>query len=257
MVKMEQTTKIALVTGGSRGLGKDMAIKLATKGLGVILTYKNSKEEALSVVSQIRKAGGQAAALHLDTGDIKSFDNFFVEVKRTLKEVFGANNFDYLINNAGVGYQAPVGEMTEAAFDELTQVHFKGVYFLTQKALPLLNDGGGIINISSGLARFSMTGYSAYASMKGAVEVFTRYLARELGARGIKANTIAPGAIETDFGGGHVRDNEQVNQFVRNVTALGRAGLPEDIGGVVAFLCTEDARWINGQRIEVSGGMNI
>lgn len=257
MVKMEQTTKIALVTGGSRGLGKDMAIKLATKGLGVILTYKNSKEEALSVVSQIRQAGGQAAALHLDTGDVKSFDNFFVEVKQTLKEVFGTNNFDYLINNAGVGYQAPVGEVSEAAFDELVNVHFKGVYFLTQKALPILQDGGGIINVSSGLARFAMPGYSAYASQKGAVEVFTRYLAKELGVRGIKANTVAPGAIETDFGGGHVRDNEQVNQFVRNSTALGRAGLPEDIGGVVAFLCTEDARWINGQRIEVSGGMNI
>lgn len=254
---MEQTSKIALVTGGSRGLGKDMAIQLAKKGLGVLLTYKNSEAEALSVVSHIRQAGGKAAALRLDTGDVKSFDQFLAEVKQVLRREFATDKFDYLVNNAGIGYHAPVGEVSEEAFDELVNVHFKGVYFLTQKALPVLHDGGGIVNISSGLARFAMPGYSAYASQKGAIEVFTRYLARELGVRGIKANVVAPGAIETDFGGGHVRDNEQVNQLVRNVTALGRAGLPEDIGGVVAFLCTEDARWINGQRIEVSGGMNL
>lgn len=254
---MEQARKIALVTGGSRGLGKNMAIQLAAKGVDVILTYKSSKEEALNVVSQIQQSGRKAAALRLDVGDVQSFDNFFLELKSLLNKHFGASSFDYLVNNGGIGRNAPIGQVSEEVFDELMNVHYKGVYFLTQKALPVLNDGGGIINISSGLARFSMPGYSAYAAMKGAIEVFTRYIARELGTRGIKANVVAPGAIETDFGGGHVRDNEQINQHVRSITALGRAGLPEDIGGVVAFLCTEDARWINGQRIEVSGGMNL
>ena len=254
---MENTNKIALVTGGSRGLGKNMALKLAAKGIGVIITYHSKKEEALNIVAEIEQAGQKAAALQLSAGDVKSFDIFFDQLKTILKDKFGTDHFDFLVNNAGVGRNARIGEVTEEIFDELMNLHLKGVYFLTQKALPLLNDGGGIVNISSGLARFSMPGYSAYAAMKGGIEVFTRYLAAELGSKGIRANVVAPGAIATDFGGGAVRDNEQINKHVSSITALGRVGLPDDIGGVVAFLCTDDARWVNAQRIEVSGGMNV
>lgn len=249
--------KIALVTGGSRGLGRDMAIRLAGKGIDVILTYRSREDEAQKVAALIEQAGQKAAILQLDTADTKSLDAFISRLKNVLAGTFGTGRLDFLVNNAGIGRHAAVEEVTEELFDELMNVHFKSVYFLTQKALPLLNDGGGIVNISSGLTRFSIPGYSAYASMKGAIEVFTRYLAKELGPRGIRANTIAPGAIATDFSGGQVRDNEQVNRMVSSITALGRAGLAEDIGGVVAFLCTEDARWINAQRIEVSGGMNV
>jgi NAD(P)-dependent dehydrogenase (short-subunit alcohol dehydrogenase family) len=254
---MATNNKIALVTGGSRGLGKNMALNLAKKGIDVILTYHSKKEEADAVVAEIGQKGQKAVALQLNTGDVKSFGPFLDQLTGVLKNTFNTSHFDFLINNAGIGYHALIGEVTEEKFDELVNVHYKGVYFLTQKTLPLMNDGGGIINVSSGLARFSMPGSSAYASMKGAIEVFTRYLAKELGSRGIKANSIAPGAIATDFSGGMVRDNEQVNKMVSSVTALGRVGLPDDIGGVVAFLCTEDAKWINAQRIEVSGGMNI
>ena len=251
------TNKIALVTGGSRGLGKDMALNLAKKGIDVILTYNSKKEEALAVVAEIEKTGQKAAALQLDAGDVKSFNAFYDEVKATLKETFGTERFDFLINNAGTALYGAFAETTEEQFDTALNIHYKGVFFLTQKALPVINDGGRIINISSGLARFSYPGSSAYGSMKGAIEVLTRYLARELGSRGIAANVVAPGAIETDFGGGHVRDNKDLNAQVAGATALGRVGLPEDVGGVVAFLCTEDAKWINGQRIEVSGGMML
>jgi len=254
---MENTNKIALVTGGSRGLGRDMALRLAEKGLNVILTYQSRKEDAAEVVAKIQQAGQKAAALQLSVGDIKSFDAFLQQLKQVLQQTFQADRFDFLINNAGMGGHALISETSEALFDELMNVHFKGVYFLTQKSLPLLNDGGGIINISSGLARVSFPGAAAYGSLKGAVEVFTRYLAAELGARKIKANVVAPGAIATDFNGGLVRDNEELNKQVAAFTALGRVGVSEDIGGVVAFLCTEDARWINAQRIEVSGGMRL
>ena len=251
------TNKIALVTGGSRGLGKNMALSLATKGINVILTYNSKKDEALAVVAEIEKTGQKAAALQLSAGDTKTFDAFFAQVKTVLKDTFGADKFDFLINNAGIGIHASFAETTEEQFDELMNIHFKGVFFLTQKALPLINDGGRIVNLSSGLARFSNPGYAAYASMKGGIETLSRYMAKELGARGIAVNVVAPGAIETDFGGGMVRDNKQVNDYVASVTALGRVGLPDDIGGVVSFLCTEDAKWVNGQRIEVSGGMNL
>jgi NAD(P)-dependent dehydrogenase (short-subunit alcohol dehydrogenase family) len=254
---MENKNKIALVTGGGRGLGKEMALKLAARGIDVLLTYHSNSEEAGKVVRQIQHAGRKAAALQLDAGNTKSFGAFFTQVKTVLKDTFGTEHFDFLVNNGGIGIYGPITETTEETFDRLMNIHFKGVYFLTQAALPLMNDGGGIVNISSGLARFSTPGYSAYASMKGAVEVFTRYLAKELGPRGIKANVVAPGAIATDFGGGHVRDNEQLNKTIAGITALGRVGLPEDIGGVVAFLCTDDARWVNAQRIEVSGGQNL
>ena len=251
------TNKIALVTGGSRGLGKNMALSLAKKGINVILTYNSKKDEALAVVAEIEKAGQKAEALQLSAGDTKSFDAFYGQVKTVLKETFSADKFDFLINNAGIGIYAPFADTTEEQFDELMNIHLKGVFFLTQKALPFINDGGRIINLSSGLARFSNPGYAAYASMKGGIETLTRYMAKELGARGIAVNVVAPGAIETDFGGGMVRDNKQVNDYVASVTALGRVGLPDDIGGVVAFLCTEDAKWVNAQRIEVSGGMNL
>ena len=254
---MATNNKIALVTGGSRGRGKNMAIKLAEKGINVILTYNSKKDEAETVVAEIEKLGQKAAALQLNAGDIKSFDGFFNQVKTVLNDKFGTDHFDFLINNAGMGLYGSLAEMSEEDFDALVNVHFKGVFFLTQKALPLINDGGRIVNLSSGLARFSLPGYSAYASMKGAIEVLSRYMAKELGARGIAVNVVAPGAIATDFGGGHVRDDENVNKMVSGMTALCRAGVPDDIGGVVAFLCTEDGRWINGQRIEVSGGMNL
>jgi len=254
---MATNSKIALVTGGSRGLGRNMAISIAKKGIDVIITYHSKKDEALEVVASIEQTGQKAAALQLNTGDVKSFDSFYNEMKTVLKNTFNSNHFDFLINNAGTALYAPFADTTEEQFETIFNIHFKGVFFLTQKALPYLNDGGRIINISSGLARFSYPGSSAYGSMKGAIEVFTRYIAKELGSRAIAANVVAPGAIETDFGGGRVRDNKEINDQIAGNTALGRVGLPDDIGGVVAFLCTEDAKWINGQRIEVSGGINL
>jgi len=251
------TNKIALVTGGSRGLGKNMALSLAKKGNHVIITYNSKREEALAVIAEIEKAGQKGAALQLNTGDSKSFDAFFKELTAVLKNTFSTDHFDFLINNAGVGAHAPFAETTEEQFDMLMNIHFKGTFFIAQKALPFINDGGRIINISSGLARFSTPGYAAYASMKGAIETLSRYQAKELGARGIAVNVVAPGAIETDFGGGVVRDNADLNKMIAGSTALGRVGKPDDIGGVVAFLCSDDARWINAQRIEASGGMNL
>ena len=248
-------SKIALVTGGSRGLGRNMALRLAGKGIDVILTYNSQKDQAEAVVAEIEAHGGKAAALPLDVANAGSFDAFFAQVKTTLQDTFQAEQFHFLVNNAGTGLHAAFTDTTEAQFDEMVNVHLKGPYFLTQKALPLLADGGRIINISSGLARFSLPGSSAYAAMKGAIEVLTRYQAKELGARGIAVNTVAPGAIETDFGGGAVRDNAQLNAFVASQTALGRVGQPDDIGGVVAFLCSDEARWVNAQRLEASGGM--
>ena len=254
---METKNKIALVTGGSRGLGKDMALRLAEKGLDVIITYNSQAQAAQGVVAQVQQNGQKAAALQLNTGDVKSFGEFATQLQTVLQDTFGATHFDYLVNNAGIGGYSPIADVTEEMFDGLLNVHFKGVYFLTQKMLPLMNDGGGIVNVSSGLTRVTVPGSSAYAAMKGAVEIFTRFLAKELGARGIKANIVAPGAVMTDFGGGHLRNSEQLQKYISEVTALGRPGVAEDIGGVVAFLCTDDARWVNGQRIEVSGGMAL
>jgi NAD(P)-dependent dehydrogenase (short-subunit alcohol dehydrogenase family) len=254
---MSTANKTALVTGGSRGLGRNMAVSLAKKGIDVVLTYHSNRQEADKVVAEIQSLGQRAAAFRLDAGNIKSFDDFFRQVTEYLKEQTGSPNFDFLINNAGTALYALFAETTEEQFDTALNIHYKGIFFLTQRALPFMNDGGRIINISSGLARFSFPGSSAYGSMKGAVEVLTRYLAKELGSRGIAANVVAPGAIATDFGGGRVRDNKDINDHIAGITALGRVGLPDDIGGVVAFLCTEEARWINGQRIEVSGGMSL
>lgn len=254
---MTNQTKIALITGGSRGLGKNMALNLAKKGINVILTYHSKREEALQVVAEIEALGQKAAALQFSAGELSSFDQFMVQVQQILKNTFDTSHFDFLINNAGTALYAPFAETTEEQFDTALNIHYKGVFFLTQKALAFINDGGRIINISSGLARFSYPGSSAYAAMKGAIEVLTHYLARELGPRRIAANVVAPGAIATDFGGGHVRDDEATNTNIAGLTPLGRVGLPDDVGGVVAFLCTEDARWINGQRIEVSGGIHV
>lgn len=254
---METKNKVALVTGGSRGLGREMALSLAKKGIDVVLTYKSSKQKAGEVVAEIRSMGQKAEAFQLDTGNVKEFDEFVSTLTKYLKEETGNTNFDFLINNAGTGLYVQFPDTTEEQFDEMANIHYKGVFFLTQKTLPFINDGGRIITISSGLARFAMPGYSAYSSAKGAIEVLTKYLAKELGPRGIAANVVAPGAIETDFGGGMVRDNVDINNHIAGLTALGRVGLPEDIGGVVAFLCSEEGRWINAQRIEVSGGMNL
>ena len=251
------TRKIALITGASRGLGKSTALYLAAQGIDIIGTYYSKADEAQAVAAQIEQLGGRASMLQLDVSKSATFDGFIGEVGRTLKDVFAQEQFDFLINNAGVGTHASFVETSEEQFDQMVAIHLKGPFFLTQKLLPLIVDGGRIINISSGLARFSLPGYAAYASMKGAVEVLTRYQAKELGARGISVNTLAPGAIETDFGGGAVRDNADINAFVAGNTALGRVGLPDDIGGAISTLLADGSKWINGQRIEASGGMFV
>ena len=249
--------KLAIITGGSRGLGRNTALSLAGRGVDVILTYHSNRGEADSAVKAIEGQGCKAIALQLDAGEVGSFPGFAAEVSSTLGSTWGRDRFDFLVNNAGTSHHAPFLETTEADFDRLMNVHFKGVYFLTQKLVPMMEDGGRIVNVSSGLARFAFPGSSAYASMKGAVEVLTRYLAKELGSRGIAVNTVAPGAIETDFSGGMVRDNPEVNRMVASMTALGRAGVPDDIGPMIASLLSDDNRWVNAQRIEVSGGTLI
>ncbi|MFC7526774.1 SDR family NAD(P)-dependent oxidoreductase [Parapedobacter sp. GCM10030251] len=254
---MNTKNKIAVITGGSRGLGKNMAIAIAKKGIDVVVTYNSNKEKADEVVSEIESLGQNAFAFQLDTRNVSTFDAFINEVTGYLQEKTGSPNFDFLINNAGTALYAPIAEVTEDQVEEIFDIHYKGVFFLTQKALPYINNGGGIINVSSGLTRMTLPGSSVYASAKTAVETFTRYLAKELGERKIRANVVAPGAIETDFGGGRTRDNKDINATIAGYTALGRVGLPDDIGGVVAFLCTEDAYWINAQRIEVSGGQSL
>ncbi|HDV0464371.1 TPA: SDR family oxidoreductase [Klebsiella pneumoniae] len=249
------TQRIALVTGGSRGLGKNAALKLAAKGTDILLTYHSNRQAALDVVAEIEQKGVKAAALALNVGDSTTFDAFASEVAQVLAQKWGRTTFDYLLNNAGIGLNAPFAETSEAQFDELMNIQFKGPFFLTQRLLPLLQDGGRILNVSSGLARFALPGYAAYAAMKGAMEVLTRYQAKELGGRGISVNIIAPGAIETDFGGGEVRDNAEVNQHIAAQTALGRVGLPDDIGDAIAALLSDELAWMNAQRVEVSGGM--
>lgn len=251
------SSKVAIVTGGSRGLGRNMALSLAQKGIAVILTYHSKKAEADAVVRQIESDGHQAHALQLDVSNSKSFAAFVQQVKNVLKDKWHSDSFDFLVNDAGSGVHAPIAETTEEQFDQMMNIHLKSVFFLAQKLLPLIKDKGRIINISSGLTRFALPGYAAYATMKGAVETLTKYLAKELGARGIAVNVVAPGAIETDFGGGVVCDNKEIDSFVAVQTALGRVGLPDDIGGVIASLLSEDNRWVNAQRIEASGGMFI
>jgi NAD(P)-dependent dehydrogenase (short-subunit alcohol dehydrogenase family) len=250
-------SKIALVTGGSRGLGKNTVLALAKTGVDVVFTYLSKQAEAEALVAEVKTLGRKAVALRLDVGNSKSFAAFAEQVAGVLAREWQRRDFDFLVNNAGVGTYGSLAETTEEQFDLLVNVHFKGTFFLSQKLLPLIKDGGRIINLSSGLARFSLPGYSAYAAMKGAIEVLSRYMALELGSRGIAVNVVAPGAIETDFGGGAVRDNEQLNKLIASQTALGRVGLPDDIGGVVASLLSDSNRWINGQRIEVAGGIHL
>lgn len=252
-IKMK-TNKIALITGGSRGLGKEAALKLADKGNDVILTYQNKKAEAEQVVAEIITKGQKGVALQLDVSKTTGFNDFISNVSQVLQSNWNADKFHFLINNAGVDRYSLFADTTEEDFDTLFNIHLKGVYFLTQKALPLIADGGRVINISTGLARFATPGYSAYAAMKGAIEVFTRYLAKEVGARGIRANVIAPGITKTDFTKAAL-SHEGLEEFMSTQTALGRVGVPEDIAGVIAFLCSEDARWVNAQRIEASGGL--
>jgi NAD(P)-dependent dehydrogenase (short-subunit alcohol dehydrogenase family) len=250
-------TKIALVTGASRGLGRNMAIALARKGVDVIGVYHSNKAEADAAAAAVTALGRKSVMFRLDTGDVKGFAAFAVDLKQALTANWSRPTFDFLVNNAGIGINSPFAETTEADFDRLMNINLKGVFFLTQTLLPLIADGGRIVNLSSGLARFCLPGLAAYGAMKGGIEVLTRYLAKELGPRGIAVNTIAPGAIETDFAGGRVRDSKQANDFIAGVTALGRPGLPDDIGPAVASLLMEDNRWINAQRIEVSGGMFV
>lgn len=248
---------IALITGASRGLGRNMATHLARKGVDIIITYRDRKDAADDAVGEMSALGRKAAALRLDTGAVATFDEFAGDVKSLLAEHFGAKRFDYLVNNAGMGANTAIATASEADFDALVNVHFKGVFFLTQKLSPLMNDGGAILNISSGLSRFSYPGYSVYGALKGAIDVLTRYLAQEFGPRRIRVNALASGAIETDFGGGAVRDNPEINRSIAAQTALGRVGVPDDIGKAAAFLLSDEAGWINGQRIEAAGGIHL
>ncbi|MGR3314155.1 MAG: SDR family NAD(P)-dependent oxidoreductase [Roseovarius indicus] len=251
------TDKITFITGGSRGLGRSMALKLAAQGIGVVFTYAGNKQAAETTLAEIEAQGGTAAALQLDQTDPAQIASLPDRLRTTLRETFGRDTIDHIVNNAGTGHWALFADTTEDQLDALYAVHVKGPFLLTQALLPMIEDGGKIVMISSGLARFALPGYAAYAAMKGAVEVLTRYLAKELGARGISVNSVAPGAIETDFGGGTVRDNPEVNRMVADHTALGRAGLPDDIGGAVAALLAGETHWITAQRIEVSGGQSI
>jgi NAD(P)-dependent dehydrogenase (short-subunit alcohol dehydrogenase family) len=252
----EQDRKIAIVTGGSRGLGRNTVLNLAKRGVDAIFTYNANRAAADEVVGLVEEAGRRAVAMQLDTGDVSRFDAFAGHVRQTLGG-WGAERFDYLVNNAGISHHNSIESTTEAELDAVYNVHFKGVFFLTQALLPLINDGGRIVNVSSGLTRIIMPGSAPYGAMKGAVEVLTKYMAKELGHRRIAVNVVAPGAIATDFSGGMVRDNPGINQHVANLTALGRVGLPDDIGPMIAALLSDDNRWINAQRIEVSGGQSI
>lgn len=247
--------KIALITGASRGLGKNTAEHLAAQGFDIIGTYHSKAGEAQTLVSTLQRSGARAAMLQLDVGDSASFEAFAAALKDTLKRDFGREQLDVLVNNAGIGINVPFAETSEAQFDQLLNIQLKGPFFLTQRLLPLIADQGRIINISTGLTRFALPGFAAYAAMKGAMEVLTRYQAKELGQRGIRVNILAPGAIETDFGGGVVRDNPEMNAGIASNTALGRVGLPDDIGAAIAVLASDGAGWVTGQRLEVSGGM--
>ncbi|WP_417677351.1 SDR family NAD(P)-dependent oxidoreductase [Pseudodonghicola sp.] len=248
------TGKIALITGGSRGLGRNAALHLARAGLGIVLTYNSNAEAADAVLAEIAAAGGTAVALRLDTRDTDGFADFADRLAGCLQTTWGRRDFDVLINNAGTGINKPFAETTQDDFDQMMSIHLRGPFFLTQLLLPMITDGGRILNVSSGLARFALPGFAAYAAMKGGIEVLTRYLARELGPRGVAVNAIAPGAIETDFAGGTVRDNPEANRHIAQMTAMGRAGVPDDIGGAMTALLTGDLQWMTGQRIEVSGG---
>ena len=251
------SNKIALVTGASRGLGRDMALSLASKGSDIVLTYSTSETEAMAVAAEIKAMGRKAAVLQLDMSKMNAIDPFIAALTACLTEMSGQAKFDYLINNAGIGATIPIADVTEEIFDKFLNIHFKGVYFLTQKCLPMINDNGSVIFISSGSVRFSVPGYSVYSSMKAAIENFTKFVAKEYGSRGIRSNVVAPGPVETDFNNAMIRNNPQAKTFLSSMSPLGRVGAADDIGSVVAFICSEEAKWINGQRIEVSGRINL
>ena len=250
--------KIALITGGNRGLGKDMALSLARMGMDVVLTFNANQAEGEAVAAEIRGLGGRAAALRFDLTDIPAIEGFIDLVKAVLGDSFdGAERIDFLINNAGVGRAIPIDSVTEADFDTFASIHFKGVLFLTQRPLRIMNDGGGVVFITAAADRYNVPGYSLYAACKGAVEVFSRYVAKEYGARGIRSNTLAPGGVPTDFNGGAIRSNPMLQQMIVGQTAMGRLAEPHDIGGLVTLLCSDDARWLTGQRLEATGGYNL
>ena len=249
--------KIALITGANRGLGRSAALHLARAGVDVVVAFRSNAEQAGAVVAEIEQAGRRAVAVELDTVRFDTFAAFAGDLPGTLSEHFGRDTIDILINNAGTGVHAPFAETTEAQLDDMLAVHVKGPFLLTQALLPVLADGGSVLNVSTGLTRFVSAGYSAYASAKGAVEVLTRYMAQELGERGIAVNAIAPGATGTDFAGGVMKSNEDVREAIGGMVALGRIGEPDDIGGAIAGLLTSDSHWITGQRIEASGGMRL
>ena len=253
---MPGSTRVALVTGGSRGIGRDAVLRLAAKGVSSILTYNTREDEADKVVELVTANGARAVALKLDVSDPKSFDGFVAQVRAALGQL-GAERLRYLVNNAGTSSTATFQEGTEAELDAQFAVHFKAPFLLSQALLPLIEDGGSIVNISSGLARFAYPKRSIYGPMKAAVEALTRYMAMELGPRRIPVNVVAPGAIATDFSGGMVRDNPEVNKAIASQTALGRAGQPEDVGPVIAALLSDEMGWVNGQRVEVSGGVHL
>jgi NAD(P)-dependent dehydrogenase (short-subunit alcohol dehydrogenase family) len=254
----EETKKIALVTGGNRGLGKDMALSLARRGVDVVLTFNANQAEGEAVAEEIRRQGGRAAALRFDLADIPAIDGFVDELRAVLRDSFdGAERIDFLVNNAGIGRAIAIDQLTEADFDAFANVHFKGVLFLTQKTLRMMNDGGSVIFITAAADRYNVPNYGLYAACKGAIEVFSRYVAKEYGPRGIRSNTVAPGGVATDFNGGAIRDNPMLHQMVVAQTAMGRLAEPHDIGGLVTLLCSDDARWLTGQRLEATGGFNI
>ena len=253
----DKATKIALVTGGNRGIGKDVAVSLSRVGIDVILTYHSNQREADNVVDEIRKLGGKAAAVQFDLSQTAFIDPFLDRLRSMLRNSFDTEKIDFLINNAGFGRVIPIEKLTEDDFDAFLNVHYKGVVFLTQKALSMMNDGGSVVCITAAGDRFHVPGYAVYSSCKGAIEVFSRYVAKEYGPRGIRANTVAPGGIETDFAGAIIRNTPALQEYIKTETALGRVGMPDDIGSVVAFLCSKDSKWVSGQRLEVTGGYRL
>ncbi|HZC16527.1 MAG TPA: SDR family oxidoreductase [Caulobacteraceae bacterium] len=254
----DETRKIALVTGGNRGLGKDMALSLAARGMDVVLTFNAHEAEGLAVADEIRGLGVRAAALRFNLSDIAAIDGFIDRLKAVLRDAFaGAERIDFLVNNAGIGRSIPIDQLTETDFDAFADVHFKGVLFLTQKALRMMNDGGAVVFITAAADRYNVPGYGLYAACKGAIEVFSRYVAKEYGPRGISSNTLAPGGVPTDFAGGAIRNNPMLRDMVVAQTAMGRLAEPHDIGALVALLCGDDARWLTGQRLEATGGFNL
>jgi NAD(P)-dependent dehydrogenase (short-subunit alcohol dehydrogenase family) len=256
-IKQSELKKIAVVTGGSRGIGRNTVVNLAKRGIDTIFTFNTHSEDAEAVIAEANAVGAQAIALQLDAGNIASFDAFVAGVENALSRL-EKSRFDFLVNNGGNNHRnMPFEKATEEEFDSVCNVHFKGVFFLTQKLLPLMNDGGRIVNVSTARTRIASPGGAVYASMKGAVEVLSKHMALELGLRRIRVNVVAPGPVETDFSGGIVRDNPVVNKRIAENTALGRAGLPEDIGPMIASLLDEENRWVNAQRIEVAGGVAI